>query len=186
MKKSLLLLAALLLTAGCASTSEPPPATAPLVATPDPSPFNERGNQVAQFGDPVVIMSPESDQPLVTFTLGTPTAFPQCDDPRNGPYFPDSKFIQMPLNVETSADPQGVLSRVNLMMDWEYVAPDGTSVQASTGSSRACHWEGGQELRPSRKYDYSAFLLEVPNASAGGYIILHTAGGNNWEWQLPI
>jgi hypothetical protein len=95
----------------------------------------------------------------------------------------DQQPITVELVVNTHDDPGNILPLLQFGSGWEYIAPDGTSINAAEYMGCETEW---LQLRPNRKYT-TTVGLRVPKGATGGQLVWNPgvmSGGYEWDLQL--
>jgi hypothetical protein len=155
--------------------SAPPGPVAPPPAGQAEPARTQLGNITKAYGEVARLTGNDGNQ-IAEFTVGVPTAAtcnPYAQPPVNG------RFIRLPITLKTYDDPTNQLIVLNLSGPWEYVSPDGRSLEASTTAAASCAYEVPPQLGPNRTYEF-AVVLDVP--AEPGALVLNTIYDGGWEW----
>lgn len=160
-----------------AQVPTPPAPTNPVYGAQD---RNERDNLPKALGQPAGLTNAD-DSILIDFAV-TGIRESKClstlaQRPENG------RYLVVDLVANTHADPDAALPLIQFSYGWEFIAADGTSIEASTVNAAMCSEDQAPDLKPNRKYT-TTFLVDVPDAAGKLSWSTHFAPGG-WEWDLP-
>lgn len=158
-------------------TETPAPAAAP--------PTTERGALPLAFGETGRITYQVDGSVLAEFAVHGMKVHKGCDNrfikPPAG-----MRPISIDITVNTHADPTGTtLQFLMFGQSWEYIAPDGTSFEASPGAGMSCDYNS-PDLKPNRKYTETIWLLIPADAPTDGtgHMVWTPSSNVSFEWAL--
>jgi hypothetical protein len=98
---------------------------------------------------------------------------------------PGMRPVTVDVVVNTKADPDGTLQMITFGHGWEYIAPDGTSIDA-TGSAVPCEYDSPQ-LKPNRKYTATIWMwvpADAPTDGSGLLVWNPSFADLGYEWKF--
>lgn len=144
---------------------------------------NERGNLEKEIKQAGALLSPSTGQPAFEFAVQAITFPKGC--PNKYSTVPDGmRPVAVDMTINTKDDPDRVLTTTPLGYGWEYLAPDGTSI--NTTEQMPCEYNT-PDMKPNRKYTTTVWLWIPKDAPTDGTASLAwtPAGvGNGYEWKL--
>lgn len=197
------LAAAALALTGCATTTDATPPTPPtwsqyagdpaspeaanpqrpVAGEPGGPPLNARGNIEKALGQTGGLTNPSDGKVAMEFAVQKISLPKRC--PAEYSTTPAGmRPVALDVVVNTKDDPDNILSMVTIGNSWEYLAPDGTSINATEWMG--CEYDSPQ-LRPNRKYTATVWVWVPADAPTDGTAALvwnPSRAGLGYEWKL--